>query len=77
MISHDLELVRRIADRILVMLHGRIIEEIQVANLGKITHHPYTQQLLNAALLGEGDEVHHSQTKRDTTISMSEVSNDA
>ena len=77
LISHDLELVRRIADRILVMLHGRIIEEIQVGDLGKINHHPYTQQLLNAALLGEGDDVEHSQTKRDTTVSMSEVSNDA
>ena len=77
LISHDLELVRRIADRILVMLHGRIIEEIQVGDLGKINHHPYTQQLLNAALLGEGDDVEHSQTKHDTTVSMSEVSNDA
>ena len=53
LISHDLELVRRIADRILVMLHGQIIEEIHVADLGKVDHHPYTQQLLSAALLGE------------------------
>ena len=65
LISHDLELVRRIADRILVMLHGRIIEEIEIAELGRRQHHPYTQQLLDAALLGEGDEVAHQQRRSD------------
>ena len=65
LISHDLELVRRIADRILVMLHGRIIEEIDIADLGKIQHHPYTRQLLNAALLGEGDEADSHQEHQD------------
>jgi ABC-type glutathione transport system ATPase component len=67
LISHDLELVRRIADRILVMLHGRIIEEIDIADLGKIQHHPYTRQLLNAALLGEGDEANSHQEHQDPT----------
>ena len=51
LISHDLGLVRRIADRILVMLRGRIIEEIAREDLGKITHHPYTEKLLQAASL--------------------------
>jgi ABC-type glutathione transport system ATPase component len=49
-ISHDLGLVRRIADRVLVMLKGRIIEEVPVADLGgSAFHHPYTRKLARAA----------------------------
>ena len=50
LISHDLGLVRRIADRALVMLHGRIIEEVPAARLGDPAH-PYTQRLMRAAHL--------------------------
>ena len=56
LISHDLGLVRRIADRVLVMLRGKIIEEIAISDLGKITHHPYTEKLLRAASLDRQDE---------------------
>ncbi|MEE2757863.1 MAG: dipeptide/oligopeptide/nickel ABC transporter ATP-binding protein [Myxococcota bacterium] len=51
-ISHDLGLVQRIADRVLVMLNGQIIEELSTAVLsaGGATH-PYTQQLLAASNL--------------------------
>ena len=64
LISHDLGLVRRIADRVLVMLRGRIIEEISIKQLGKIKHHPYTQKLLDAAQLGR-----HSTSKNDDSKS--------
>jgi peptide/nickel transport system ATP-binding protein len=53
LISHDLNLVRSIADRVLVMLRGRLIEEVSIQDLGKIKHHPYTEKLLAAADLGE------------------------
>lgn len=49
LISHDLGLVRRIADRVLVMLHGRIIEEVPASALGGPDHHPYTGRLMRAA----------------------------
>ncbi len=50
LISHDLGLVRRIADRVLVMLKGRIIEEVPAALLGQTQfHHPYTGRLMRAA----------------------------
>lgn len=50
LISHDLGLVRRIADRVLVMLKGRIIEEVPAASLGETRfHHPYTGRLMRAA----------------------------
>lgn len=50
LISHDLGLVRRIADRVLVMLKGRIIEQVPAALLGETEfHHPYTGRLMRAA----------------------------
>lgn len=51
-ISHDLGLVRRIADRIVVMLHGRVIEEFSSDQLTDgSAHHPYTSRLMRASLL--------------------------
>ncbi|WP_439213581.1 ABC transporter ATP-binding protein [Duffyella gerundensis] len=44
-ISHDLNLVSRFCDRVLVMYAGRIVEEIAAADLHN-ARHPYTQALL-------------------------------
>ena len=45
-ISHDLQLVARFCDRVLVMYKGRVMEEIAAANLDA-ARHPYTRGLLN------------------------------
>ena len=45
-ISHDLELVREVADRIAVMQHGKIVENKSKAALFKKPEHPYTKALL-------------------------------
>ena len=45
-ISHDLRLVARFCDRVLVMYKGRIVEEIAAKDLMRAKH-PYTQGLLN------------------------------
>jgi peptide/nickel transport system ATP-binding protein len=45
-ISHDLRLVARFCDRVLVMYKGRIVEELAAANLLQASH-PYTRGLLN------------------------------
>ncbi|MDX5356918.1 MAG: ABC transporter ATP-binding protein [Rhodobacterales bacterium] len=45
-ISHDLRLVARFCDRVLVMYKGRVVEEIEAGNL-MAAKHPYTQGLLN------------------------------
>ena len=51
-ISHDLGLVRRIADRIVVMLHGRVSEEFSSDRLTNDSpHHPYTSRLMRASIL--------------------------
>lgn len=45
LISHDLPMVSRFCDRILVMYGGRIVEEVMAGDLLKASH-PYTQGLL-------------------------------
>ena len=45
-ITHDLGLVADMADRVLVMLRGRVVEEATVKNLFTNPQHPYTRGLL-------------------------------
>lgn len=45
-ISHDLRLVSRFCDRVLVMFKGKVVEELPARDLMK-AQHPYTQGLLN------------------------------
>ena len=45
-ISHDLKLVSRFCDRVIVMYAGRVVETIAADRLSKATH-PYTQGLLS------------------------------
>ena len=45
-ITHDLPLVRRFADHVLVMERGHVVEQGRVADVFGAPQHPYTQQLL-------------------------------
>ena len=47
-ITHDLGIVRRLADRVCVMLKGRIVEQGPVAEIFDKPQHNYTQRLLAA-----------------------------
>ncbi|SMC93689.1 oligopeptide/dipeptide ABC transporter ATP-binding protein [Rhizobium sp. RU36D] len=53
-ISHDLTVVRHMADRIGVLYLGRLMEEATPAQLFAQPRHPYTQMLLAAAPLMDG-----------------------
>ncbi|MCW2306692.1 ABC transporter ATP-binding protein [Rhodobium gokarnense] len=50
-ITHDMGVVAELADRVVVMRHGRIVEENDVASLFRAPEHPYTRQLLAAATM--------------------------
>jgi microcin C transport system ATP-binding protein len=47
-ITHDLNIVKHIADRVAVMYQGEIVEQTTTAQLFKAPQHPYTQALIAA-----------------------------
>ena len=47
-ITHDLGIVRKIADRVCVMNKGKIVEQGEVERVFTAPEHPYTQALLAA-----------------------------
>jgi peptide/nickel transport system ATP-binding protein len=49
MVSHDLSVVARLADRVAVMRHGVIVEQGSTEQVLQDPRHPYTQLLLRAA----------------------------
>lgn len=49
-ISHDLAVVRGIADRVAVLRHGRVVEEGPVEAVFSGPNHPYTRSLIDAVL---------------------------
>lgn len=52
-ISHDLEVVRRVSDRVVVMYLGRTVEEGSTGEVLERPLHPYTRALLSAAPVAE------------------------
>ena len=53
-ISHDLSVVRLIADRLVVMYRGRIVESGAAEDIWRDPQHPYTQALLAAVPVPDG-----------------------
>ncbi|PIK71376.1 ABC transporter ATP-binding protein [Methylobacterium frigidaeris] len=56
-ITHDLGIVRRVADRVCVMFQGRIVETGPVAEVFSNPRHDYTRRLLAAEPTGRGNPV--------------------
>lgn len=50
-ISHDLSVVRSVADRVAVMYLGRVVEEGRAEDIFANPRHPYTRALVNAVPL--------------------------
>ncbi|GAA1193392.1 ATP-binding cassette domain-containing protein [Pseudonocardia alaniniphila] len=53
-ISHDLSVVRLIADRLVVMYRGRVVESGPAQEIWSDPQHPYTQALLAAVPVPDG-----------------------
>ena len=55
-ITHDLGVIAELADRVLVMYAGFVVEEAPVRTLFSSPHHPYTVGLLDSVPRIDGDE---------------------
>jgi ABC-type glutathione transport system ATPase component len=48
LVSHDLSVVRHMTDRVLIMQHGKIVEEGATRDVFRAPQHPYTRLLLDS-----------------------------
>ncbi|MDR1765836.1 MAG: ABC transporter ATP-binding protein [Lachnospiraceae bacterium] len=55
-ITHDLGVVAEVADRVLVMYAGQVVEEATVEELFREPMHPYTQGLMNSTIRIDQEE---------------------
>ena len=53
LITHDLGIVKQVADRVYVMQQGRIVETSTTAKIFNAPQHPYTRMLIDADPSGE------------------------
>jgi peptide/nickel transport system ATP-binding protein len=70
-ITHDLGVVSEIADRVVVMEKGRLVEAGTVRDVYKSPRHPYTQKLIGAAP-GKG-EMHQPDSAGEPVLSVCDV----
>ena len=62
-VTHDLALAEQIADRIVVMKDGRIVEEGQSEQIFRDPQHAYTKKLLGYAAYGKGSSHYHGRIR--------------
>ncbi len=67
-ISHDLSVIRHIADRVLVMFEGKVVEQGDVATLFDNPQHEYTKMLLAARPISHPRE-RQSSPETNATVS--------
>ncbi len=65
-VSHDLAVVARTTDHVLVMLAGRIVEDGPVSEVLSDARHPYTRRLIAAATGGDAGPADHDADVSDS-----------
>ncbi|OMF34690.1 glutathione ABC transporter ATP-binding protein [Paenibacillus sp. FSL H8-0548] len=55
LITHDMGIAAEMADRIIVMYAGQVVEQATAAQLFELPHHPYTQGLLRSVTTLDSD----------------------
>ncbi len=66
-ITHDLAVVDLLADRIVVMNHGKIVEQNSKEQILRNPQDPYTQKLISAVPVPNPEEQRLRREKRLTT----------
>lgn len=56
LITHDMDVVAQMADRVAVMYAGEIVEQADIAQIFQATAHPYTHGLRRASPVGKSRE---------------------
>jgi len=59
-ITHQIDLMKGLTDRVMVMYCGELLEVCKTRDLGHLPHHPYTERLLEIALETGGRRHLHS-----------------
>ena len=52
LVSHDMAVVRQMTDRMLVMKHGQLVEEVFKETALDAVAHDYTKRLISASFCG-------------------------
>lgn len=74
-ISHDLNIIRKMCDRVIVMCKGEMVEQGSVEQIFEMPQKDYTKKLLHAALgeLGCAEGQNHLETEPDKNIKSGHI----
>ena len=70
-VTHDLGVIARLCDRVIVLYGGRIMEEAAIDELFETPRHPYSQGLLAATPRLDDDTAHDLRTIKGTPRALS------